>query len=270
MMLLHELHDGAIEAFGLTAGVATTLTSGAADAKGSWTTVSSGLSRPAASIVLTVGRATWTNYERGLLDVAVGSGNEVIAANLLIGRPLRPCVLTLPISIPAGTGIKMRLQSSEASKELQVAGIAYSPSSWNAQPVGRLISYGINTTLTSGTEMWSKYYPTYGDWVSMGSVSTPLRGLFLTQCAKQGNNNQDTQYVDIGVGSAGSQVAVASGVLCKVKNETDTYEPNWTWLPVSIQSGTTLWVRGSCDYSSANLAYQAYRVTGYTALYGYT
>lgn len=104
-----------------TSGGATITASSTTNTKGAYTQLIASTARDYRGLLLDFGKTPAAGDGFNLYDIAIGAaGSEVIiASNLMVGNMVNAAVVDrqvfLPISIPAGTAISVRMQSTVAS-----------------------------------------------------------------------------------------------------------------------------------------------------------
>lgn len=234
-------YNPAVERFvGSDAGAGkATPTGGAANTKGSWVQLFASAPFNATGLMLQVQCST--GDRAALVDIGIGgAGSEVvILPNIYLWASTASAYsgllsAYLPVQIPAGTRVAVRLQSSAASgdfyfkTQLFDAGGLYTPQLATAYGADTATSHG--TVLTSGSG--SK-----GSWAQLSaSVAGLRRGLI---CIGKPSAGADF-WIDIGVGGAGSEVIAVPDLMAA---NTSTTSSVLVSIPLSIPPATRLAAR---------------------------
>jgi hypothetical protein len=152
-----------------------------------------------------------------LYDVGIGSGSDILIANLMhcppaggssLARSMQQAVY-FPVAVPADQ-LRMRSQSSMASH-----GICYmmTQKKKSGLPVvGSVVdTYGADTANTKGVTVTAPNNETnYGSWAQLTASSERIKALILAVGHGQENlsalSNQ-WHHIELGIGGAGSEVA---------------------------------------------------------------
>jgi hypothetical protein len=152
-----------------------------------------------------------------LLDIGLGaSGSEVVVvSNLPVGYSITGGGFDLPIRVPTGTRVAVRVQSARAS---QTAAFRLVP--WTGEGVAgsrtyqTATTYGANTATSRGVTVTASAgtINTFGAWTSIvAATSAPIRAMVV---GIQGNGDTDLAAsawrLEIGYGGAGSEQAIAT------------------------------------------------------------
>ncbi len=229
-----------------------------ANTKGSWVGVVASTSFEADALL--VGMAQAGNTLTHLVDFAVGgSGSEqIIAADILHGGHGRMMTWAqLPVSIPAGSRIAARCQASTGSAQVQVRVVLIRQGLLGIPAGGRVATLGANTADSGGTQIDpGAVGNTYGSWVEI-SASTPDDIAALLPRIGNIANSAPTDsaanyYYDIGIGGAGSEVAIVDGFPFSVSSN-GSYGGGGPpiWLPVSIPAGSRIAARAKANVTDA-------------------
>jgi hypothetical protein len=205
------------ESLGLGTGVGTTVTANAsANVKGSYATIGTAGFRYSGFVLsMTV---LFGSVRRARLDIAINTGGAdtiIVEDYYFEGTVGTPTVAALncffPVCIPSGATIKARIQCSTGSEavEVSVVGVAFD----FAGPIGasRMVSCS-DFTNTAPTNTVAMTGTSYTAWTTI-KASTPAR---ISRLWLAWSSNADTTrtacefIVDIGIGSAGNEVVLAS------------------------------------------------------------
>lgn len=254
---------GRVESFGenLAASLSTNVPSNATeDTKGSWVELHSSTPFDSEYLTLVMSSATQNGW---LVDLAIGgAGSEQpIVENLFmecVAKTARFCVQRMiPISVPAGSRISARSQSSGAGPDnIWIHGTlnqaAFGRSAW----FSRCKTYGVitSTTLATGVDPGA-VVNTWGSWVEFtASCDNPVKAISV-----YAGNNLNTALttmawnLDIGIGSAGNEERVVGEIYFGSTGSQDTgpLQPGTHIFPVDIPAGTRIALRGKCSVTTA-------------------
>jgi len=196
-----------------------------------------------------------------LLDLAIGAAasEKVIISNLLLGSSGNGCLPgtygPFPISIPAGTRIAARLQSTTGSSTAQIEVVLGASGFADDAPLGIVTTYGADTSDSGGTQVDpGGTINTKGTWSEItSSTSREIKAL----CIAIGNQSNSAPgnaswLFDIGIGAGGSEkVVLADLYLVTTSSFAAQLIPNAFAFPISIPSGTRLSARAQCVINDA-------------------
>lgn len=233
----------------------TNVATGAADAWGSWVQLIASIARPVEAV--NVGWRT-ANMVRSVLQIGIGgSGSEIdILTITLFTEQNSSTVLVLlqqplgliPVRIPAGSRVSVRIKTSQASHThvVDLQGVTASP----LLPVGfsRMEVYGIIAG-PLGTAMNRGSGTNYGSWVEfVASTTNRVRALAIGLSTAR---NGEPVLTQVGVGPGGSEQPLFSSAC----------QPRWadwpvggmaTVMPVDIPAGSRLAMRVSSHLGGSN------------------
>lgn len=241
---------------GGVASGATVTANASANTYGGWTELHA--STPEAAFGLTLS-FIWGNGggRQFLVDIGVGgSGSEVaVIAQIPLSRPGIDWVepshsVYIPISIPAGSRLVARCQSSLGSAALNFT--AYLLGGTGA---GTTNTYGAVPASSRGTEVdCGAVVNTKGAWaVLTTSTSQAHTGLtVITTLGTNGSPDFLTFIIDISIGSAGNEASnILIADLISATNQSAEMTPGSWFFPVSIPSGSRISVRAQCGVTDA-------------------
>jgi len=227
---------------------ATTVTPGAVNVKGAWAELVASTSHDTHGI--TFGQRVAVSTNAMLFDIGVGgSGSErVIVPNLAAGRNDGTLEHWLPVFIPAGSRIAIRVQNSITSTSSSVElGLQYAP---NLPTFARATDYGTVTGSSAGTGLYTGTLAsnTKSVWTELVAATThPIKFCELMMSfTSSGTLTQN--LVDLGVGPAGSEVVVMPNALFRTAS-TSMYAP-FMGMFLNLPAGVRLAARWQS--SSAN------------------
>lgn len=191
-----------------------------------------------------------------LLDIGVGaSGSEqVIVSNVLIGHHPGSINLPIPVWIPSGSRIAVRVQSATASKATEVACYLTGGGGWSPSDAGgRATTYGANTATSSGTASSTPGAAnTKGAWQQVtASTTAPARWLLALAAGPPGVTSMSNcdALVDVGYGGSGSEQALISNLQYR-HNSSEAAHMSPVLVPCNIPAGSRLVVRHAGSITS--------------------
>lgn len=220
-------------------------------AVGAYTEVVASLSENVSGIYFQLSAATNTSTvdSSTLLDIAIGgAGSETnIVENIPVGYKILLNVLNfIPVSIPKGTRVAMRIRSAQISKNITVRYIFMRAKRFYDAMPSRLISMGANTGVSGGTTLTAPgSLNTKSAWTEItASTTEPFQGVLIgVQGAQSGAVPGGNTLIDIGINSAGNEVAIVSDIFA-ITNASEAVDllrpPTFTR---HIPAGTRLSVR---------------------------
>lgn len=230
--------------------------------KGSWVEVIASTPVDLAGLVLNV-NAVYNNREY-LIDIGIGAAASevVIAANLLYGHTGLQFFgissqYNIPIQIPAGTRVAIRQQAVYSSPGNWIkATLQMIPlNSFNYSSFQCCDTYGANTADTGGVSVDpGGTANTKGSWVELTSATErPVRALFFSLGAANDIVKTSCYWaIDIGVGGAGSEVALVQDFNVSLWATSDQMQPQTTTLfYLDIPEGTRIAARSKCTITTA-------------------
>jgi hypothetical protein len=233
----------------------TVSSSASANVKGGWTTISASCPFDASAILLTVN----INSPAFLIDIGVGAGSiQVLVPNISVFvSPIGPFAqsVVLPVGIPAGTAVSIRIQASTGSQSLNFKLHFLAASFLGLSSLQTAVDYGANTASSIGTKIISNVTTTAkGAWVQLTASAThDIRGVLF--CFSQFDINYYDFNVDLGVGANGSEQAVISDlyIASTTGGSNNTITPSFLYLPIVIPAGSRITARCKCSTGSASL-----------------
>jgi len=239
------------------ASTGTLMTGGAANTKGAYAEVVASTAFDAHGLLVSLSNGS-SSYLDYLTDVAVGaSGSEtIIAENLYAGsgdgaQTIDACGYLLPISIPAGTRLSARVQSSGASATLRILIILLGEGFITPPGLGRITTYGASTADSGGTQIdpggTAHTKGAYSEIVA--STTNPIRQLTIAM-GNQANVLRTTALwlADLAVGAAGAEQVLIENIMLNCGGSVDLIQPQiFPPLGVNIPAGTRLAARAQCS-----------------------
>ena len=182
-----------------------------------------------------------------LVDIAIGSsGNEtVIVSNLDVSLGNSNVVTqtyAFPISIPAGTRISARVQSSVGSISTNLVGVyvkGYEAEFNNGEGFAGVDAIGAVTATSFGT-LLSPSSTTYTAYAQLVASSARDYSGIIIGADSQGASYYGGFYLDIAIGAGGSEKnVVAAEYYCSNNLAFSTTNQN-TFFPIQIPAGTRI------------------------------
>jgi hypothetical protein len=247
---------------------------GTANGKGSYVqlTAASGFQYSAVSIQLCSEGGGGQCY---LADIAIGAAaaEQVVVPNILFDstRSIYQNALniTIPICIPAGVRISVRVQEvgGAGTRDVRVGLVGRAGgSNYSQAQAGAAVNYGANTATTNGVLVDpGATANTFGAWAELTSATTRDHAGLMTVL---GTNQQSGTLVDadfnfqIGIGTAGSEVVI-SEFISSLSSNFNRLGVNLFDIAASIPSGSRLAMRSKCTSSAAGARHSTAIILGY-------
>lgn len=244
--------------------------SATAHTKGSWVElVASTVGRTSGVTIQIFG--TVSNTSEFLIDIGVGAAasEQVVVENLpaTCGAQFAPGwhQIFLPLSIPDGTRVAARCQSSAASSSaIQVALILSGATPYQPTGLSKFVCYGVNT----GTTLLTALAASFGSKGSYSQITAatedrPARSLHLIAGNEANTNRTNGQYVvDVAIGAAASETIILPD-LYVAGTAQETVSPHYMGpFPVNLPASTRIAVRQQSSGASVP-------DVGYAVLVGY-
>lgn len=230
--------------------------------KGSWVEVIASTPIDLAGLVLIV-NATYNNREY-LIDIGVGAAASEVAivSNLLFCHAgtsfwASSAQYDIPIQIPAGTRISIRQQAvyNSPSNWLKMSVQMIPLNSFNYSSFQCCDTYGANTADTGGVEIDpGGTANTKGSWVEIVSATErPVKAMFFSLGAANDYVKSSCYWaVDVGIGSAGNEVALVQDFNVSIWVSSDQMQPQTSQLfYLDIPEGTRIAARSKCTIITA-------------------
>ena len=198
--------------------------------------------------------------EGNLIDIGIGADGfeQVIIPNILAARGAffrqNMHYTYWPISIPVGTRISARNQSTASGGGVEVSVILSSGGFPFMPKLGRVVDYGTAAGDSGGTAVDpGGVAHTKGAWSEV-IASTTNNIYWLVVVIANAKNTPMTNarwLIDVGIGAGGSEKIVVPDLVVKGRSEADTLYPNAWCFPLQIPKPTRLAVRAQCDITDA-------------------
>lgn len=237
------------------ANYGTTITAGSpAHVKGSWTQITSSTTHPAKGITLLLNDVDifgYLNQYGYLVDFAYdGIVNPTylakdVAVNVGGASRYNGFNFYLPYTLPAGSDVRARVQSSQANATLEVAVYLHDFSWPNISSFQRSETYGA----VSGSSTSTQLDPggtahTKGSWTQLtASTTSPIRWLVVNMGILNPAARIANWAVDVGIGGSGSEVVILPDLLMIANAAADDADPKIYHFPVTIPEGTRIAAR---------------------------
>lgn len=226
----------------------TVAASGTAHTKGAWIEVIASTGFAANRITFQFGANQVTNTNSSaLLDVGFGAaGSEVVkVANIAVGYSNGGSI-DIPLLIPSGTRIALRMQSASAGKTMTAqACIARTAKTLTVDPSGAASTFGANATTSQGVTFTSGN-GSKGSWVQVTADSGLASKWAHISIQGNGNNNWQAYNftVDIGIGAAGAETVIIPNIrVSTTTSEVVTWTSAYRQYFVSIPANSRIAVR---------------------------
>lgn len=246
--------DDTVNTAASTVSSLTVTSGGSAHTKGAWTEIVASTSADVASITVNSTAPVGQNGidTRCLVDIGIGgSGSEtVIIPNIAVGNKSSSTAGWLfPVFIPKGTRVAFRSQHAVASTANTFRfRLGRSATPQSTKPAPYCVNMGANTSTSSGVVVsWGGSTHTKGTWTEITSAA-PERLSALQVCVDYNGSvagANGSALVDVAVGAAGSEVAVASNLfyVTTTSEQIDHFGGGLPYLPVDIPAGARVSVR---------------------------
>jgi hypothetical protein len=226
--------------------------------KGAWTEVANSTAFNADAIVVyLIGGSLGAT----LIDIAVGSygSEQTIIENLIVSVPLAVMYrvvrrITIPISVPAGSRLSARRQSTLLDSNTVLA-IELIKGGFPMQSFGQVVTIGANTAASGGVAVNSgASYNTKGAYSQLtADLPETVKGFFLGMGSRNNTATTDTYgLMDIAVGGAGSEQVLVSNMPYASHSSGDIFSPFFTDIyPFSIPKGSRVSARAQSNIIDA-------------------
>jgi hypothetical protein len=250
---------GTTEGAVLATSLPTTVQSGAINTKSAaWVQLTASTTHDADGIWVVANNTTGTDV---LYDIAIGgAGSEVIILENLgtssgTGNAIRNSGYYFPITIPAGTRLSAKSQTTAATQSIRMAVTLFQGGFQVAPGLSRVTTYGAVTADSGGTSVdaggTANTKGTYS--VITASSTNPIRGLIF-YIGNQANNARTAAnfFMDIAIGTAAAEQVIISDIPLQGTSTEDVVSPQVSpLLPVFIPAGTRITARAQCSINTA-------------------
>lgn len=249
-----QIEAGRWDATGFSASASygtPTSASASINTKGTWTQMTSSTTYPTDWVRV---QAQNNHTGRALIDVGVGAAaaEQVLIPDLHLAGQIGgsiggECVSWLfPVSIPAGSRVSIRSQSSIASLQCTVLLQLGGSSLINGSPLGTVTAYGAVST-TSGATNLDPGATAHVDsaWVQLVAATT---GQTKWVCIAIGHDGQlvttsSTALLDLAIGAGGSEVEILSDIFVSSGGVSEQVGSSCLSFPLVIPAGVRLSAR---------------------------
>lgn len=229
--------------------VGTTITSGAANTKGSWTQLTASLPFDCCWVLIEgVAGNTRTIYDIG---VGAPGSEKVIVSNLYAGTTSQPNTWAFPLSIPSGTPVSARSQALNATVTSTIRFTGFDGSITSLEGIAGADGLGITTSNTTSTTLTANASAnTKATSYTTIVASTARDYLGLVVNLQPSQTTASLNYlVDIAIGAASSEINIIPN--CFLSNNTATAAMKKHFIiPIPIPSGTRISGRCQCSTGS--------------------
>jgi hypothetical protein len=233
------------ETIGLSGAVGTTITSGAANTEGSWSSTIGTPSFDWDGFFLTVYGGTGSG-RMALLDIGIGSTPDVVLSDLIVHTSVYLNTFHIPIRMPAGLAVKMRHQCNAASNPAVVSLTGYRgdqagiPGFSRGEQIPALNagSYPDTSLTQTGTSVTA--------WTPIKLSADRNYGALLPQFSLAGDATRTGGYVqaEIGKGASGLETTFCTFA---TRNDALVGLPNMPVIPARVAAGDRLSWRVTCS-----------------------
>lgn len=204
------------------------------------------------------------NASSCLCDIGIGpAGSEIVLVDGLaagysgngITTPVREFLF--PLGIKAGTRVAVRAQgirTAQISIQFVASGLRSNPTGASTVPT-KCASYGVNRTsgVMRGVAFTPGAFGAKGSWFQLTGATVMRHSHVMLGIQGDGSNNMSSlnHTLDIGIGSAGSEVVVAANLLFGASSTEFIYGP-WPCLaiPIDVPAGERIAVRAASGAGS--------------------
>jgi hypothetical protein len=237
--------------------VALVTASATVNTKGAWTDLVTTTPSTFTAILLSV--STGASNQHALMDIGVGASGseEIIVPDLLFAQPIRVVAPTIiPVHVPAGSRIAIRVSSRTASGTLSVMMHGIAGNSVLPPPVSTVDAYGISASPVGGTLIDAGATAnTKGAWTQISAAtSRHIRSLMIAVTRADNTTTPGgslANFMDVGVGASGSEQALITNVRYVTSVATPSLFPAMLPpIPCSIPAGSRLAVRLQSSFAT--------------------
>ena len=252
--------EGKTEAFGLSSLSRGTIitTGGVANTKTAWVEMIASTGYEYDRVMLSMEKTN--NVSQFLFDIGIGGAGseEVIVPNILMAAENHDEAeihVAFDVTVPRGTRIAVRVQSSSTSQPTHVRGMGMTGGFVNSPAGTRIVDHGSDTSASGGTEIEpGGTANTKGAWSELvASSGEDIKGFWIG-VGDQANSAQSDIFwqIDIGVGAASSEEIIVFDVGFSGNSAESQGSIMIPWIPVQVPKGSRIAAR--CQCSSTNAA----------------
>jgi hypothetical protein len=246
----------------------TSVTPGASNAEGSWTSIATGsnIANDVFGVLISVaGGNTSAAQKDHLLDIGVdpagGTSYTALISNIVCGQSdaanRNAKTFFFPMFIKAGSQVAVRVQGNNATAgTVRIWATFYGkPSRPELQKVG-FVSETIGTISSSGGVSFTPGNAADGSWVSLGTTSRPLWWFQIGCQLSNATSTAQYTYVDLAVGDGSNKDIIINDLLMSFSGTAEVEsQPYMTQIIAGyrqVPAGATLYVRGRCNTAPAS------------------
>lgn len=238
------------EGLGLGTGTGTTVTAaGAANVKGSWASLgTTGFGYDGFIVNIKGMSAARRVYQ---IDIGIGATPDIIVTDLHLEffSNQFPCVIDLPLKVPAGVALQMRCQSGNAGAAVEAVATGYAydhrglPGFSRAEQVAAMSASRPNNAVTETGTSWTA-------WTEIvASTSRRYQGLIaLANANNDGTRTTAGVLMDLGKGAGGSEQLITT---LQGANAALAMPVPPVFLPVDLPAASRLAYRVQCSDGAA-------------------
>lgn len=237
--------------------LATAVTTGAANTKGSYAQLTASTDFPASGVLLCF-TSNANTASRFLVDIAIGgAGSETIIINNVVCRAELSSSINIhmyfPISIPSGVRLSARAQSEDAGVVIRVSATIVGGGFASQSPYSKVITLGADTANSDG-----KFYQTSGTANNTksgyqelsASTSAPIKAISVVSIHICATANAGI-LLDIAVGAAGSEVVIVPNIAYSLDITNQVVPTSTGFFPCSIPAGSRVSYREQISANGA-------------------
>jgi hypothetical protein len=240
------------------ASTGTSITCGVANTKGAWVGLEAATEQDVSwALVRLVDPSAGTHDY--LVDIGVGAAaaEQVVIPNVPLcfrSGGAEPHGFLVPVSIPAGSRVAARGQSSGVSPTLKVAVMLFGGGFKQSSALGLVSAYGVDLTDSGGTSVDpGGVAHTKGAYSEITAATAQDANWLVLGIGNQRNAARSFAHwlVDIAVGAAAAERIIVPDLLVQSGTTTPLVGPTTIPLPVSVPAGSRLAVRAQCSIIDA-------------------
>ena len=223
-----------------------------ANTKGAWTELIAAAAADAAWLYVVFGSGG--SAHKALLDVGLGAAGseQVLVPDLhydCIAGGMHNETYALPVAIPAGSRVAVRVQSTVGSGAVRATALLGQGPDEGLATVGEVYAYGVSTADSGLTAVDPGAAANAdGAWVQLTAATTAaIRWLVLAVGHDADTLASGTRWlVDVGTGAGGAEAVLVPDVAVSAGQNSDIVGPRAIGFPVDIPAGTRIAARARC------------------------
>lgn len=231
-------------------------TSGANDAKASWTQLNASLTRDYTGFILQLGQMGQANVTY-LVDVAIGgAGTEkVIVENIYLsagGTSYMGEDFLIPVALPKGGRLAIRGQTSNGSNVTSSAQIHGITAAWPDMPgFSKMEALGADTANSKGTTIDpGGTANTKGAWTQISASTTDDIAGLLLNFGPDGVHAAGRLLIDVAIGASSSEQVILEDYVVTESGSVSRTFMNSASFPAEIPAGTRVSMRAQSDITT--------------------